>query len=60
MDYTELLNTALTSVTLLLGALSKFDITKIDTNSVAELANMVAPLAQLFASLFDKIVKIYQ
>ncbi|MBR4766575.1 MAG: hypothetical protein IK085_07420 [Clostridia bacterium] len=60
MEYTELINTVLTSVTLLLGALSKFDITKVDPNSVAELATMVAPLAQYFSALFDKIIKIYQ
>ena len=60
MDYTELINTVLQSVTLILSAISKFDITKVDPNSVAELATMVAPLAQYFSALFDKIIKIYQ
>ena len=56
----ELLATMTQSIVLLLGALSKFDITKVDPNSVAELATMIAPLAQYFSALFDKIIKIYQ
>ncbi len=59
MDYTELINTILQSITLLLGALSKFDITKVDPNSVANLATIVAPIAQYASAFLDKIIKIY-
>ena len=55
----ELLATMTQSIVLLLGALSKFDITKVDPNSVAGLANILAPIAQYASVILDKIIKIY-
>ena len=59
MDYTDVLSTLTQSIALILEALSKFDISKVDTNSIANLASYLSPAVQYISVFLDKIVKIY-
>ncbi|MBQ6265415.1 MAG: hypothetical protein IJK60_08215 [Clostridia bacterium] len=59
MDYTDLISTLAQSISLILGALSKFDIAQVDTNSLANLATLISPIVKYGSEFLDKIIKIY-
>ncbi|MBR6005111.1 MAG: hypothetical protein IK063_02660 [Clostridia bacterium] len=59
MDYTELLSTLAQSISLIMEAISKFDISKVDTNALANLATYISPAVQYISVFLDKIIKIY-
>ncbi|MBO4894017.1 MAG: hypothetical protein II702_10685 [Clostridia bacterium] len=56
MDYTALLQSLVNLVAQAFTLLSKFDITKIDTNSIAGLATYISPLVQVLTKLLANFV----